>query len=234
MLLNRLHGASVAMPPQVQIQGVAVVLRGSFNPAIFHPAWFATNDLVRKQEAAKAKIELIHPEVASFTADWLEFHSTRDRLQVSTSQEAYFEPLRDLALSILDLLSHTPVAMMGLNRTFQYTVPSEQYGHSIGDRLAPKGNWGSILERPGMRRLSMEGRRTDHHTGFILVNVEPSVQVEYGIYIQVNDHYQLGELGEASSGDSAPKARDVLAAQWSTSMDRGAAIAEHIIALGEN
>src|SRR5688500_14696309 len=97
------------MPLQLHLQSVDIVVVGNFNPAIFHPTWFTSNDLIRAQEADAAEIQVVHPEVASFKAAWLAITCTRDRFHASTTQEAYYEPLRDLAWGVLDLLSHTPL-----------------------------------------------------------------------------------------------------------------------------
>ena len=53
-------------PPKPEIEGVGIVLVGSFNPRIFQPAWFATENLIREEEEQAAKIELIHRQVAIF------------------------------------------------------------------------------------------------------------------------------------------------------------------------
>ncbi len=149
------------MPPQLELQGATIVLLGSFNPAIFHPAWFAANDLLRQKEADNANIEVTHIEVAAFSTEWLQINCTRERFQATTIQQAFSESLRDLVLGILTLLSHTPVKAMGLNTEFHFRVPSERYWHDVGDRLAPKPDWVNILNNPGMRSLIMEGQRSD-------------------------------------------------------------------------
>src|SRR5215210_620637 len=118
---------SLAMPVQRQIQSIAIVILGNFNPAIFHPTWFSDNNLIREQEAEAANLEIIHPEVAQFSTEWFQFQCTRNRLQVGTLQEAYYEALRDLVSGTLELLSHTPLTALGVNHHFDYLLPSEQY-----------------------------------------------------------------------------------------------------------
>ena len=184
----------------MQIQGTSIVLRGSFNPAIFHPSWFASNGLIRRQEAEAAKVEIVHPKVAVFSAEWLQVNIAEDRFQVATTQEPFYEALRDLVSGVLDLLSHTPLSAMGLNRDFHYGLQSEAAWHGVGHRLAPKQDWEDVLEEPGMSSLTMQGKRPDHLEGYIRVKVEPSAQVKYGVYVNVNDHYQLKSGDETSAG----------------------------------
>src|SRR3712207_1383849 len=109
------------MQLQVGLEGATVVLLGSFNPAIFHPAWFAANGLIREEEARAAEIEIVHPNAAVFRTEWLVIESARDRFLATTILDAYYEPLRDLVVGVLDLLSHTPLTAMGLNRDFHYS-----------------------------------------------------------------------------------------------------------------
>ena len=68
------------------IQGVTVVFLGDFNPKIFQPAWFAVQGLIRQQEAEEANVEIIHPDVVSFSLEWLALQVTRERFAISTTQ----------------------------------------------------------------------------------------------------------------------------------------------------
>jgi hypothetical protein len=179
---------------QSELQGVTVVFLGDFNPKIFQPAWFAAEDLIRKREAEEATLEIIHPEVVSFTLEWLKLQVTRERFFVSTTQEPYHEVLRDLILGTFGLLRHTPIQKMGINRDMHFRMPSEDAWHAFGHRLAPKALWQGILDTPGMRSLSMEGRRPDAYKGYIRVQVEPSVRIHPGVYIKINDHYEVEDL----------------------------------------
>ena len=77
--------------PQIKIQGTDIVLIGNFNPAIFHPSWFAAHNLLRAEEADTATINIVHPDVASFKTEWLGVNIVKDRFQVGTVQESYFE-----------------------------------------------------------------------------------------------------------------------------------------------
>lgn len=92
--------------PSIQSLNIVIVILGDFNPAIFHPAWFAMQELVRPQEADAAEIQLVHPDATIFQIDWGRIHVMRERFQARTSQESYFEPLRDLVIGVFTLLSH--------------------------------------------------------------------------------------------------------------------------------
>lgn len=214
------------MAAQLQLQGVSIVLRGHFNPAIFHPSWFSSHNLIRTQEADAAEVLIVHPDTAVFKAEWLELNITRDRFQAITTQEAYYEPLRDLVSGVLDLLSHTPLKAMGLNRDFHFRMESVRARDSLGHRLAPKSDWESLLKEPVLTNLTVAGKRTDGLQGYTSIQVAPSILVENGVYIQVNDHYQLASGEQALP--KASEAREILATLWSASMKRGLGIAQTI------
>ncbi len=98
-----------------KIQGHTIVLLGNFNPKIFQPIWFSTEELLQKQEAEKANIEIIHPDVTIFSLDWLRVTVTPERFSAETTQESYYEAVRDLIIGTFSLLRHTPITKMGIN-----------------------------------------------------------------------------------------------------------------------
>jgi hypothetical protein len=204
---------------QSELQGVTVVFLGDFNPKIFQPAWFAAEELIRKREAEEATLEIIHPEVVSFTLEWLRLQVTRERFLASTTQEPYYEILRDLILGTFGLLRHTPVQKMGINRDMHFRMPSEDAWHALGHRLAPKALWQGILDTPGMRSLTMEGVRPDAYKGYIRVQVEPSVQIHPGVCIQVNDHYEVEDLKSVVGSEEILTLFD---RSWTESLQRSA------------
>lgn len=103
-------------PPKLEIEGMGIVLVGSFNPQIFQPAWFAAEGLIRKEEEEAAKIQLIHRQAALFSLDWLQLQVTDEKFVALTTPSSYYEPLRDLVLGTFRLLRHTPIRQMDLNR----------------------------------------------------------------------------------------------------------------------
>jgi len=174
-------------------EGMNITLVGDFNPKIFQPAWFAAQEppLIPKLEAEAANVEIIHPDVAIFDVDWFRLQVTTDRFHISTTQESRYEFLRDLVLGTFQLLQHTPVSAMGINKDAHWGVESEEVWHEFGNRIAPKDIWNGILEKPGLLSLTIQGVRTDGHKGNVNVTVQPSMQIHPGIYFGVNDHYSV-------------------------------------------
>ncbi len=203
---------------QPDIHGMSIVLVGSFNPAIFHSAWFTKFGLLPEEEGADIQQQVILPDFAQFSLAWLQTQVTPERFQLSTTDPESFNLLRDLAIGTFRILSHSPVRALGVNRDQHYRVDSIQRWHEIGLTLAPSKVWRSSLVDSGMKSLLVEGRRDDGFVGFVHVRVEPSVQVFPGVYIGVNDHFQLEEHGDAIT--DAERAIEVLETQWDRLIER--------------
>ena len=204
------------------------MLIGSFNPKIFQPYWFSAHELIPESEAEAADVEIVHPEVVSFSTDWLQLQVTTDRFMALTLQEPY-AGMRDLVLSTFELLSHTPVQLMGLNRDVHYEMSSEEEWHSLGYRLVPRDNWENLLPRHvGMRSLTVEGVRPDNYLGYIRVKVEPSVKTQPGVYIQVNDHFQARDWKESEGCDQVMA---ILRETWEASSQRADALISGVLEL---
>ena len=209
-----------------EIEGTNIVLLGDFNPKIFQPAWFAAQELIRNEEADNAKIELIHQAFVQFSLEWLRLEIYQNRFAAGTHQSPFFKVLRDLVLGTFRILKHTPIRMMGINCDFHFPMESEKAWHTVGNRLAPKDIWNNLLKEPGMRSLSIEGHRPDDYIGKITVRVEPSSRIDPGVYIHVNDHY---EINDRESSIGCDEIIDVLESSWDKSISRSTEIAHKIL-----
>jgi hypothetical protein len=210
----------------IEIEGVSIVALGNFNPKIFHPIWFASEGLIQKSEGENAAVEVITQDLSSFSIGWLRVHVTRDAFSASTNQPQYYEALRDITCSTFTLLRHTPINQFGLNRLFHFVSHSLDDWHGLGHRLTPKKPWEGILDTPGMIRIVMQGKRPDQFKGQLNITVEPSGRVSPGVYVQVNDHYDLTENKEDFHGGECGQ---LIASQWEASMTNGEIIAQSIV-----
>lgn len=167
------------------LQGKSIVLVGSFNPEIYQPSWLVLQKLIRDKEGETSAIQLIHNDVSIFKLDWIQFEITRERFSVTTSEERYYEAMRDLVIGIFSILSHTPIKKMGINTNMHFRINNEEQWHRIGDIFAPKELWKKVFKKPGMRALVIEDNRPDNFSGYIRVSIEPSIkEIPYGIYIK--------------------------------------------------
>lgn len=210
----------------LELDAANIVLLGTFNPAIFQPAWLAAHSLIRKEEAEHADGLVFSRELASFTADWLRLQVTADRFEAMTEDPAHVEPLRDLVVSVFSLLEHTPFDKMGMNRFMHFRVDSEERWHRFGDFLAPKAPWKLLLSQPGLRSLTIEGSRVEAPGARIQVKVEPSVRVHPGVYFAVNEHH------EVSGPETGRQLMATLAKSWKAAQTYAFEVAGNLLREG--
>ena len=225
-----------------EIDGVSIVLLGSFNPAIFTPAWFALHGLMSKGVAESAELAVAHPQMTGFSADWLRFNVTPEKFQVETAQAPQIR-VQDLAVRVFaEHLPHTPLTAFGINRNVHFRVENPAARDRLGRTLAPVdpwGAWGQELgldgEHGGMKSLTMSQYNPTQRPlgGQINVTVEPSNRVgegRSGVFVGINDHYALGDSEPRAAGNSM----ELLEANFKSSQDRSEAIIDHIMSLVPN
>ena len=182
------------MPKTLEIDSVSIVILGSFNPAIFHPIWFKANGLIKPEEADKAKLEITTPMISIFGVEWFRLQVETQKFVIQTENETHFELLSDLVMGTFSLLEHTPVVAMGLNRAMHFKMDSEESWHAFGDKIAPKDVWQGVLQEPGLLSLVIQGPKQKPNQkpeNLINVRVEPSPRTIPGIYIDVNNHFEI-------------------------------------------
>src|SRR5690606_31550685 len=134
----------------IAIYNLSIVLVGNFNPSIITPHWLSSKKLIRESDADNAKVKVIHPEISHFSLSFVEIQVTRDKVELTCDNQADFDILRDLAVSMFRSLKETPVKGIGINHLMHYTFKNEKDYNYFGDWLAPKQMWNDILDSPGL------------------------------------------------------------------------------------
>jgi hypothetical protein len=105
--------------------------------------------------------------------------------------------------------------MLGINSEAHFRASSDEKLHALGHLLAPKEFWKRFYRSPGMQSLTIRQDREDEKTGgYSQVTVEPSVKMRPGVYVRLNDHYQV-KGSEAPLG--AVQMIDALKNNWAAS-----------------
>jgi hypothetical protein len=229
-----------------EISAVTVVLRGAFNPSIFQPFWLVRNEIVTEDQGNSAQINIIHAQATEFDVPG-QFSLHIDPTTFSiTRTEAPLILAADAAVKIFsELLPHTPIAQLGINRTVHFSVGSSEERNRIGRLLAPIdpwGVWGTELSdgespnRPdqggGLKSLTMlQSRPRDRQHGHVQATIEPSILIQggrSGIFMVVNDHFQTQDAGNP---EPAEEMIDILADRFDESVKRSEAIIDQVMAL---
>jgi hypothetical protein len=201
-----------------EFESLSIVLIGSFNPAIYQPAWLGHMGLLRDEEVKNAKVEVVHPEISSITIGTIKIQVQSQRFLGITENPGESEVLRDLVVGIFKILPHTPAYQLGLNSDTHFNLDSEKNWHGLGHRLAPKEPWkGVFTNPPGMRSLTMEGRRDDGRSGYVRIKIEPSLKIKHGVLININDHYEIPEYKPENGCEAII---DILTSSWNDSLKR--------------
>lgn len=177
---------------QMEKEGFSIVALGRFNPSIFQPLWFAAHNLIRREEADAAKVEIIHRDATIFNAGWFSLQVTEGNFTILSQDPTKPLPLRDLAMGTFKLLEHTPLTAFGFNRFGHCKAASEESWHAFGHHFAPKDSWNAVLTNPGLLKLEMQGKRENCDDRIqIRIESSPSNLVTMGIMIAVNQHRDL-------------------------------------------
>ena len=207
----------------IERQTHAIVAVGDLNPAIFQPAWFAAEGIINSQEAAAATVD-VSAQAALFHVDWLRVQVVPDRFLAATENEAYHQHLRDLVASTFSKLVHTPIRAIGINYNCHCRFDDEACWDDISRDFAPTNPWSSLLHEPRMRSLTMQGVRPSGTMGRMAITVEPSMQINNGMYIHINNHY---DLADEDLGSRAMLR--VLESEWSDTLQKYKFVLERIL-----
>ena len=210
-----------------------IVLVGKFNTTIFQPKWFASEGILRQEDYEnEVEIEIMHRDITSFhVGEKYRFEITPDRFQVGSQQPIYMHEMADMVLQIFKLLSHTPIGKLGINYQAQFKIDSVEQLENAFSKFAPSEPWDGILQQPSLSRLVFEGKRPDKYSGRIRITVEASKQVGLGVYVDINDHFELEEkdnitgcseiMGILSEQHKKSRKRSLeIAKKFATSMER--------------
>ena len=132
--------------PVADMEGLSIVLRGHFNPAIITHGWLLSQKLLSVEDFTETRPDLITANVSNFHTPWFSCHVTSDMMQVSTAEPEQMERVRDVTTGILRALPHTPVGVMGINHDFHFKTDGQ-------------AEWGSPDVSVGHVRPGSAGRR---------------------------------------------------------------------------
>ena len=188
-----------------QVSAASIVAIGHFNPLIFGRDWLKDKEIVVGNDFEKLKTLIVHPDLVSYELPWGNFQADRNNFTIGTTREPLVR-VHDFFVRCFQFLPETPIRAVGINREVHFETASEAARDHVGDVLAPKDFWGDFVQSGGqktggVRSLIMEqsipkeGRlvRTDGRFGYVWARVEPSTRrdIRYGIFMQVNDHFDL-------------------------------------------
>lgn len=227
--------AETQMPIPVK-QTLSVVFIGSFNPRIFHPAWFEREGLVSEEEEAaslsdsKRNGPLVTPDLSRCQiGDEISMECLTDRLTINAATTLGEERLRTLAAAVLTKLPHTPITAVGINHSQVFDARDEVEWHRIGDLLVPKDEvWSKVMVgRPGLALVRVEDFRPGPPPIRVWSTVEPVRESHppFRFAIHTNWHTDI-PTNPTEGANPAELAEEFVSSQWEPALDFGRNLAK--------
>jgi hypothetical protein len=215
------------MVPEIERNNWSIVLIGSFNPVIFHPAWLELNQVISKETAESAEVQLIHSEASILVVGNLRLEVQRNRFHIQTERSPEIQIL-DFVLRVFgDLLPHSQVTQFGINRAVFFRAPNSNRRTELGRLFAPTAPWGSF----GDRIAKSEGATLGGTTGVAMREVleekewfghtearlSPAYELnpETGIQVNINNHF---ELRTPKDGEGSIRSLEIIKAEFEPKM----------------
>ncbi|MCY1235108.1 hypothetical protein D9M72_477120 [compost metagenome] len=186
------------MTDHVDATNYSIVAMGPFAPPAYQPNWFAEHQLVGREAAAAATREgggfALLEDLAKFTLGIIEVTVQRERFQLMTTREDGIRPMMDLFVGTMALTDPVSIKALGFNHAAHFRTGSEKAWHKAGDRLSGKQYWNSVWPKHvGLLNVQLALTRDDDHRGLINVQIQPSGITQFGVFVNVNDHYDFTE-----------------------------------------
>ena len=101
--------------------------------------------------------------------------------------------------------------------------------HAFGHAYAPKDAWNPLMVSPGMRTLVIEGKREGSRADRLQVKLEPSTKVPTGVYIAVNEHYEVQSAEDVPGPERMVLMLETLQNAWDGFVAYQSTIANHLL-----
>lgn len=202
--------------------GATLVLLGAFAPPNFSPDWMLSNKLIGEGDRAAANSHqlIVSHQVTVWETEWFGIQASPERLLLR-GVGPVTPALRDLAMGVLTLLPETPVEALGMNFSTHFKIGGREIYHKIGDVLAPKDIWKTLVPEGhsvGMSDLTVliqpfqrDGVVSTKDS--VQISVQPSNSVAGGIFININNHKNIAER-DATKSKPAEIAFEIIEKEW--------------------
>ncbi len=178
--------------------GIDIVIKGAFNPMIFHPTWFARQELLSEGDAYigekplkgdESEGSVVHPSVAEVRMNWLRIRVVHNEF-IAISAFAYSERLRDLVVGTFRTLKHTPLYGFEIERDVHLRMAASEMARVL-DLYAPKAAWSRILRDPTVTSVVCEESAVENPEYKVRVNIEKSHRYDDAIFIEVGHKLRI-------------------------------------------
>jgi len=226
---------SVNMLPEIRLPEIScasIVLVGKFNMLEFLPKYLIENNVIQIKDLKDMDWNTYIPsQRLDFEFLWGQVIVTPTQLIVKAKATPYISTSDFIRSALLCASDEVKVFAMGINLEGDFKLEYSYQRDNIGTKLVPPSAWGKWGEEVdmqlkkfpdpkkhgGMVSATMRKHRVDEKGlyGFTDVHVKPSaVYLETGVYLSINDHYQMDEkivtASELAQGDFTDRKNELM------------------------
>ncbi len=174
-----------------------IVVLGAMNPRIHHPSWYQLVNLITKEEAEAALSSPLTfgiPGLAQIQIPSLPLTIScqEQRWEIYTDKKVNLERMQNITWKVFDdLLSHTPVNVLGLNFNHSRSTLCPDVPKLLAHQTVTMGIG---LSSDSASEAAITLRRTfgDHRS---VVVVQPSLAGRESVSVSCNYEYPVGAAG---------------------------------------
>ena len=183
-----------------ELQQYSIVLIGDFNPLMFTPEWFLKNHVISPEDVEVARDEsiknsiIITAQLTFFKTSQLSFKVEMNRMEI-VSENGASSSVMDFVTKMFESIGGFVIKAYGFNYSAHYNVKDNATYQLIGDKLAPKCYWKTLLKeevsgldrKSGLTIIQMQKHKPDE-SGYYKVILQPSNFIKPGVFLSCNDH----------------------------------------------
>lgn len=148
---------------------------GQFIPEKFNPIWFASKNILGKEEAEKATIlSVVKGKYCGFRTDFIEIYVEPERFRILSKNLKSYDLVNDMAVSIAKILKDTLHDFVSINFRFHYSYNSPKELGLMLNKLHSKDEWLDILTTPQLEGIRIsELFESEDYKGLKLLSIFP-------------------------------------------------------------
>jgi len=129
---------------------------GKFIPEKFVPIWFASKNLLGKEEAENTiGINVSEGNYCAFKTDFIEIYVEPDRFRILSKNLKSYDLVNDMAISVAKILKDSLNEYVSINFRFHFSYKTNKELTKVLNKLISKDEWSEIFNSPQLLGLRM-------------------------------------------------------------------------------
>lgn len=167
----------------------SIVVVGVMNPAIHHPYWYESREILGEDDvkAALEKAVVCTPDFSEFETDKMHITCRRDRWICLTTLNEHEEHVVAISQAVFKVLFDTPIDAWGINTDQHTKTSSEAVGNELAALISKSARALTNLEKANAQfEYSYEDGAVVHN-----VKVRHSLKSDQHVSVYLNTHHAV-------------------------------------------